>query len=214
MNHPTFSWTTFRAAPIVAILRGQSMETCIKIAEALRAAGFGTLEVTMNTPDVATIISELNRRFPGLNVGAGTVCTPTELEVALAAGSSFIVTPITDETVIKTCVERGIPVFPGAYTPTEIYKAWSLGASAVKVFPAGGLGVKYIKDLGGPLPQIKLIPTGGVSLANIRSFFDAGVAGVGMGSSLLDKELIAAGDFVGLQAHFRAVLAEIPERMS
>jgi len=93
MNHPTFSWTTFRAAPIVAILRGQSMETCIKIAEALRAAGFGTLEVTMNTPDVATIISELNRRFPGLNVGAGTVCTPTELEVALAAGSSFIVTP-------------------------------------------------------------------------------------------------------------------------
>lgn len=165
----------------------------------------------MNTPDVARIIVELNRQFPDLNVGAGTVCTPKELTVALDAGASFIVTPILEEEVIATCVKIGVPVFPGAYTPTEIFKAWQLGASAVKVFPAGGLGVKYIKDLSGPLPQIKLVPTGGVSLSNIRTFFEAGVTGVGMGSSLLDKQLIASGDFAGLEDHFLAIRAQIEE---
>lgn len=211
MNQSSFSWESFNTAPVVAILRGQPLATCVKIAEALKATGFGTLEVTMNTPDVAMIIAELHERFPGLNVGAGTVCTPAELEVALGAGASFIVTPIIDQEVILTCVERGIPVFPGAYTPTEIYKAWSLGASAVKVFPAGQLGVSYIKDLAGPLPQIKLVPTGGVSLENIGSFFAAGVTGVGMGSSLLDKKLIAAGDFAGLRSHFLAIREQIKE---
>jgi 2-dehydro-3-deoxyphosphogluconate aldolase/(4S)-4-hydroxy-2-oxoglutarate aldolase len=211
MNHPAFSWEAFNAAPVVAILRGQPLRTCIRIAEVLQATGFGTLEVTMNTPDAAVIISELYAQFPHFNVGAGTVCTPAELEVALAAGSSFIVTPIIDEEVITICVNRGIPVFPGAYTPTEIHKAWSLGASAVKVFPASQLGVKYIKDLSGPLPQIKLVPTGGVSLENIRSFFEAGVTGVGMGSSLLDKKLIAAEDFAGLQSHFMEVREQIQD---
>ncbi|TXF87974.1 bifunctional 4-hydroxy-2-oxoglutarate aldolase/2-dehydro-3-deoxy-phosphogluconate aldolase [Neolewinella aurantiaca] len=209
MNHSTFSWDVFNATPIVAILRGQPLATCIRIAETLQSAGYGTLEVTMNTPGVAGIISELSARFPDLNVGAGTVCTPEDLEVALGAGASFIVTPIIDEEVITTCVKRGIPVFPGGYTPTEIYRAWSLGASAVKVFPASQLGVKYIKDLGGPLPQIKLVPTGGVSLENIGSFFAAGVAGVGMGSSLLDKKLIAAEDYAGLRAHFLAMKKEM-----
>jgi 2-dehydro-3-deoxyphosphogluconate aldolase/(4S)-4-hydroxy-2-oxoglutarate aldolase len=209
MNHPAFSWKTYNMTPIIAIIRGASMANCVKIAEALQATGYGTLEVTMNTPDVEIIISELHARFPDLNVGAGTVCTPAELEVALSAGASFIVTPIIDEQVITTCVARSIPVFAGAYSPTEIFKAWSLGASAVKVFPAGQLGVKYIKDLSGPFPQIKLVPTGGVSLDNIGSFFAAGVAGVGMGSSLLNKELIAAEDFAGLRQHFLEIREQI-----
>ena len=199
----------FRQAPVVGIIRNQSAEACYRIAETMLAAGLYTLEVTMNTPDVADIITELNRRFPELNVGAGTVCTPAELELALTAGAGFIVTPILDERVVSACVDRGIPVFPGAYTPTEIYRAWSLGATAVKVFPASQLGTKYLKDLSGPLPQIKLIPTGGVSLENISSFFEAGVAGVGMGSSLLNKKLIAAGDFAGLSRHFESILQAI-----
>jgi len=211
MSRSSFSWTTFHAAPVVAILRGQSPATCIKVAEALQAAGFGTLEVTMNTPGVAEIIAELHELFPDMNVGAGTVCTPKELDVALAAGAGFIVTPILDEKVITTCVNRDIPIFPGAYTPTEIYRAWSLGASAVKVFPASKLGVKYLQDLSGPLPQIKLIPTGGVSLDNIGLFFAAGATGVGMGSSLLDKKLIGTGDYEGLKSHFRAIKERIGE---
>lgn len=205
MDTSTFSWDVFNATPIVAILRGQPLATCLQIAEVLKAAGYGTLEVTMNTPDVAGIITAISDKFPELNVGAGTVCTSEELDVALAAGASFIVTPIINEAVIKSCVDRDIPIFPGAYTPTEIYQAWSLGASAVKVFPASQLGVRYIKDLSGPLPQIKLVPTGGVSIDNIAEFFAAGVSGVGMGSSLLDKKMIAAGDFSGLQAHFQAI---------
>jgi 2-dehydro-3-deoxyphosphogluconate aldolase/(4S)-4-hydroxy-2-oxoglutarate aldolase len=211
MPSSTFSWPAFHAAPVVAILRGQSLATCLEITKTLQKAGFATLEVTMNTPDVANIIAELNRQFPDFNVGAGTVCTPKELDTALEAGASFIVTPILDEEVVTTCVKCGIPVFPGAYTPTEIFKAWQLGASAVKVFPAGGLGVKYIKDLSGPLPQIKLMPTGGVSLSNIRAFFEAGVVGVGMGSSLLDKSLIAAGDFARLEQHLLTMRAQIED---
>ncbi len=210
MHRSVFSWPAFNAVPVIAILRGYPLETCLKIAEALQATGFLTLEVTMNTPEAALIISELRQRFPTLNVGAGTVCNPAELEVALAAGAGFIVTPILDEEVVTTCVSQRIPVFPGAYTPTEIYRAWHLGASAVKVFPASQLGVQYLKDLAGPLPHIKLVPTGGVTLDNLQSFFAAGAVGVGMGSSLLDKELIATGDFSGLQTHFAAIKAQLP----
>ncbi len=202
----------FRQAPVVGIIRNQSAEDCYRIAETMLEAGLYTLEVTMNTPNVAGIITEVKRRFPELNVGAGTVCTPAELEQALAAGAGFIVTPILDEQVVTTCVGQEIPVFPGAYTPTEIYRAWRLGATAVKVFPASQLGTKYIKDLSGPLPQIKLIPTGGVSLQNIASFFEVGVAGVGMGSSLLNKALIAAGDYNGLRKHFEHILRAIPAK--
>lgn len=209
MLQSTFSWSSFKKAPVVAILRGQPLSSAIQIGEALKDTGFSTLEVTMNTPGVSQIIAELVDRFPTMNVGAGTVCTLEELEVALSAGACFIVTPILDEQVIAQCVERGIPIFPGAYTPTEIYRAWRLGASAVKVFPAGQLGVQYIKDLSGPLPQIKVIPTGGVSKANIGSFFEAGVVGVGMGSSLLDKKLIAAKDYEGLRTHLHLVREQL-----
>ena len=195
-----------RPAPVIAILRGLEPDVCYSAAGALARAGLRAVEVTMNTPGVADIIAELGRRFPDLAVGAGTVCTPAELEVALGAGAAFVVTPILDERVIAGCTERGIPVFPGAYTPTEIYRAWRLGATAVKVFPAGGLGVGYVKDLAGPLPQIPLVPTGGVSPENVADFLAAGAVAVGMGSSLLRRDLVAAADWAGLEAHARLVL--------
>lgn len=209
LNNKIFSWESYNKAPIVGIIRGQSLETTLDIAKVYVAAGFYTIEVTMNTPNVEQIITTLRTNFPELNVGAGTVCNIAELEKAISAGSQFIVTPIIDEEVIKTCVAKKIPVFPGAYTPTEIYKAWSLGASAVKVFPASQLGVQYIKDVSGPLNQIKLLPTGGVSKENIKSFFKAGVVGAGMGSSLLDKKLISDKNFEGLKEHFISIKNEI-----
>src|SRR5690606_18081736 len=104
---------------------------------------------------------------------------------ALDAGAQFVVTPITDEEVISACVERDIPIFPGAYTPTEIYKAWSLGASMVKVFPASKLGPDYIKEVLAPLQQIHLMPTGGVGLENMEAFYKAGAKGFGIGSQLI-----------------------------
>lgn len=165
----------------------------------------------MNTPDVENIIATLRQKYPQLNVGAGTVCSLLDLEKALNAGSQFIVTPIINEEVIKKAVAQNIPIFPGAFTPSEIYKAWSLGASAVKVFPATQLGTTYIKDVLAPLNEIKLLPTGGVSFDNIKSFFDVGAVGVGMGSSLLDKKLIEDKDFDGLEAHFIKIKEQIKD---
>ena len=165
----------------------------------------------MNSPGIAASVSELRHRFPTLNIGAGTVCTEADLRVALDAGTQFIVMPIVAEAVIRTCTKQRIPVFLGAYTPTEIYHAWSLDASAVKVFPAGQLGVGYIRDVLGPLNQLKLLPTGGVDRDNLGAFLEAGAIGVGMGSSLMDKQRIAAGDFDGLRAHFTKIGAKFLE---
>ncbi|WP_291967670.1 bifunctional 4-hydroxy-2-oxoglutarate aldolase/2-dehydro-3-deoxy-phosphogluconate aldolase [Maribacter sp.] len=208
-NNTPFSWHRYHITPIVGIVRGLDLDTVRQIIKAYIAAKFYTIEVTMNTPNVAKIIKDLRLNYPNLNVGAGTVCTMADLDKAIAAGAQFIVTPIIDEEVIKKCVAMQLPVFPGAYTPTEIYKAWALGASAVKVFPATKLGPKYIKDVLAPLNQIKLMPTGGVSQENIKSFFEAGVVGAGMGSSLFDKQMIKVKDFEALQGHFTVIRNEI-----
>ncbi len=205
----TFSWELYHKTPIVGIIRGLSAETIFKIAEVYQNAGFHTLEVTMNTNAVTDIIKELRTAFPLLNIGAGTVCTIKDLEEALEAGAQFIVTPVIVEEVIRTAVENKVPIFPGAFSPSEIYKAWSLGASAVKVFPATQLGVQYIKDVSAPLDKIKLVPTGGVSLQNIKSFFEAGAFGVGLGNSLFKKDLVAEEKFDELQAYFTEFKSEI-----
>lgn len=189
----------------MGILRGMQPEVVRQIASVFQSAGLSTLEVTMNTAGAPKIIARLRKEFPNLNIGAGTVCTLTDLQTAIAAGAQFIVTPILDEEVIRTAAGQHIPVFPGAYSPTEIYQAWAAGASAVKVFPATRLGPQYLKDVAGPLPQIKLLPTGGVSAANIGTFFAAGAFGVGMGSSLFDKQLIGMGDLAGLKDHFLTI---------
>ena len=207
----SFSWPLFRELPLIGILRGQSAADCYAIAQVCADAGYHTLEVTMNTPGVATIIAELNRRFPELNVGAGTVCNLEDYREAVRAGARFIVTPILDEEVVRASINDGLPVFPGAFTPTEIYRAWSLGAAAVKVFPAGQLGPSYIKDVAGPLDGIRLLPTGGVGRENLRTFLKAGAIGAGMGSSLLDKALIRKRDFTGLKAHFLTIKADIAD---
>lgn len=201
-NNTPFKAEDFQKAPLVGIMRGWDMEKILKVAQVYQEVGLTTLEVTMNTLNASKIISTLRKDFPELNIGAGTVCTQNDLQIALEAGSQFIVTPILDEDVITSCVAQNIPIFPGAFTPTEIYRAWSLGASAVKIFPATQLGPQYIKDILAPLNEIKLMPTGGVSMENIKSFFKAGVYGVGLGSSLFPRELIVNSDYEGLQKHF------------
>jgi len=212
MQHNTsFSWERFKKVPIIGILRGLDPDVTQKIAKTCLDAGFFTLEVTMNTSGAETIISKLRNEFPEMNIGAGTVCTMEDLEAALNAGSQFIVTPIIDEGIIKRAVALDIPIFPGAFTPTEIHRAWSLGATAVKVFPATQLGPKYIKDVLAPLNEIKLIPTGGVSKETIKSFFEAGAFGVGMGSSLLDNDLIKHSDYEVLKSHLLAIREEVKD---
>lgn len=204
MSQHTFSWELFSKAPIVGIIRGLSAEDIDHILPVYREAGLTTIEITMNTAGAATSIQNAIKHHPeGLNIGAGTVCTLDDLDQALDAGAQFIVTPIIDKKVIKACVKRGVPIFPGAFTPSEIYKAWSLGASMVKVYPATSLGPEYIKDVKAPLNQLKLLPTGGVSLDNMAAYFNAGADGLGIGSHLFDKVLIQAKNWPGLKAHLQ-----------
>lgn len=205
MSLSKFSQEHFQQMPLVGIVRNISFEAVRQILPLYLEAGFTTIEITMNTPQVEEMIAYALEKYAGsLNVGAGTVCTEADLKQALAAGAQFIVTPIINKKVIRACVAQNIPIFPGAYTPTEIYKAWSLGASMVKVYPATALGPEYIKDVKAPLNQVKLMPTGGVNLNNLAQFLKAGADGFGIGSQLFDKKMIQEENWPALKTHFEA----------
>lgn len=205
-----FSETLFQMAPIVGILRGYSPAKTLHIVDAYYQAGFRTIEITMNTPEVASIITTLVKKYGNqLNVGAGTVCSESDLTIALGAGAQFIVSPITDVSLIKKCKSLDIPIFPGAYTPTEIYQAWEAGARMVKLFPASELGPSYVKNVLAPLDQIELMPTGGVSLNNLAAYKKAGAKAFGMGGLLFDKALIEADDWEGLRVKLTTVFSRI-----
>ncbi|RYG06199.1 MAG: bifunctional 4-hydroxy-2-oxoglutarate aldolase/2-dehydro-3-deoxy-phosphogluconate aldolase [Chitinophagaceae bacterium] len=200
----SFSWESFRSMPVVGIVRNLPADSIEDIAERYAASGLTTIEITLNTPGAADMISKLAKKFgTRLNVGAGTVCSVDDLDLALNAGASFIVTPVINEDVIRKCVENHVTIFPGAYTPSEIYKAWSMGAPMIKLFPATRLGVDYIKEVLAPLNKVKLLPTGGVSLENCETFFKAGAAGVGMGSNLFPKQLIESKSWDDLSVVFK-----------
>lgn len=203
----TFSWEAFDNAPIVAIFRNLDSDDLLQVAECFKVSGLSTMEITLNsknaTEDIARLVNEYGDE---LNIGAGTVCDMDDLHAALEAGAQFIVTPILDQEVIQYCVANQVPVFPGAFTPTEVYKAWKLGANMVKVFPSSALGPSYIKDLLGPLDNIKLLPTGGVSKGNISAYFNAGACGVGVGSAVVPKSFLQNKDWEGLKDHLRQFL--------
>ncbi len=204
MKNHTFDWELFYSIPIIGIVRGLTREKLDHILPAYHSAGFRNIEVTLNTPDAASIIQWLNEKYgEQMNVGAGTVCSPADLEKAVNAGAQFIVTPILNVDVIHSCVESKIPIFPGAYSPTEIYQAWEAGASMIKIFPASLGGVAYIKQIKGPLNNIKLLPTGGVSLENFSEFLQAGAEGFGIGGEIFDKKLIAANKWEELEEKMR-----------
>lgn len=204
MKTTVFSWQLFHQTPLVGIIRNLDKQAVSEILPLCLEVGLTTIEITMNTPDAESIIQEAIAQHAGnLNIGAGTVCSEIDLERALAAGAQFIVTPIVDKKVIRACVKKGIPIFPGAFTPSEIYKAWTLGASMVKVFPTTALGPAYIRDIKAPLNQIKLLPTGGITLENMNDFMEAGANGLGIGSELFTKKLIEKKDWKGLKEHFQ-----------
>lgn len=189
--NPSFSWQAFDQIPVVGILRNIPRQQIETLAGLYLDAGLTTLEVTMNSEGATAAISSLVKVYDErLNIGAGTVCTLKDLEKALMAGAQFIVTPVVSEEVIEECVKLKIPVFAGAFTPTEIYRAWQLGASMVKVFPAGQLGPTYIREVLAPLNHIKLLPTGGISRDNFKDFLASGARGVGMGSHLIPRHLV------------------------
>lgn len=202
------------ALPVVGILRGFSTPQLREIVQACLRGGLRNLEITMgspHTPEQIRIAREIARE--GMSIGAGTVLNLDLLEKALAAGATFIVTPIVNVDVIAECVRRKIPVFPGAYTPTEIFKAWEFGATMVKVFPAETLGPGYIRAIKAPLPQVKLMPTGGVDLKTITAYKKAGADGVGVGSPLFDRARVEARDWAWVEAQCRAFVEAYSSRV-
>lgn len=205
---PAFQASRFSNLPLIAILRGLPTAAVEPVALALRDAGFTALEVTLNTPDAANQIRQA-RACVGetVDVGAGTVTSLEELDQAQQAGASFVVTPALVPDVIAACVQRSLPVFPGAFTPSEVLAAHRLGATMVKLFPAHRLGPGYFRDLKGPFPHIRLLATGGITPESLPDYVLAGAAGFGIGGQLFPADRLAAGDWSGIRdraARYRA----------
>ncbi len=190
---------------IVAVLRLSSPENLNKIIAALARGGVRALEITMTTPNAVEIIRNISKTLPSeFLIGAGTVLSPEAAREVIEAGAQFVVSPVFNPEVIRVAHGYDKAVLPGAFTATEIFAAWQAGADIVKVFPATAVGPKYFKDIHGPLPQIKLTPTGGVTVDNAEEFIRCGTVCLGVGSALLDKQMIKNRDWVGLEANARA----------
>jgi 2-dehydro-3-deoxyphosphogluconate aldolase / (4S)-4-hydroxy-2-oxoglutarate aldolase len=180
---------------LVPVLRASSAQEAITIANAIMAGGVNILEVTMTVPGAIHVIEQLaNHHGSKLLLGAGTVLDPETARSCILAGAQFIVSPALDLRTIELCRRYSVPIMPGALTPTEIVSAWQAGADVVKVFPCSALGgAKYLKALQGPLPQIQLVPTGGVSLATAEEFLAAGAFALGVGGDLVDAKAAREG---------------------
>ena len=180
---------------LVPVLRAPSAEAAITAAAAIEAGGVPLLEVTMTVPGAIDVISSVVKKSGGrVLIGAGTVLDPETARVCILAGAQFIVSPSLNIKTIELCQRYSIPIIPGALTPTEIVTAWQAGADVVKVFPCGTVGgAKYLAALRGPLPQIDLIPTGGVSLSTAADFLAAGAFALGVGSDLVDVTALKNG---------------------
>jgi 2-dehydro-3-deoxyphosphogluconate aldolase/(4S)-4-hydroxy-2-oxoglutarate aldolase len=180
---------------VIPVVRASSKEEAILVVEAIKAAGLPILEITMTVPRAIQVIETLSARYGNeAIVGAGTVLDPEGARACILAGAQFIVSPALNLETIACCRELDMTVIPGALTPTEIVMAWHAGADMVKVFPAGAMGgASFIKSLKAPLPQIELVPTGGVTLANAAGFIEAGAAALGVGRELVDTSAIRSG---------------------
>ncbi|HEX2343648.1 MAG TPA: bifunctional 4-hydroxy-2-oxoglutarate aldolase/2-dehydro-3-deoxy-phosphogluconate aldolase [Vicinamibacterales bacterium] len=197
-------------AGVVAIIRMKEPEKVRAVAEAIAAGGARALEVTMTVPRAVELIAELAPTMPsGFLLGAGTVVDAATAKRVIDAGAQFVVGPVFRREVITACHERDVPVLPGCFTPTEILEAWDAGADIVKVFPATALGPGFIKDVRAPLPHVKLMPTGGVTLDNAGEWIKAGAVAVGVGTALLDAKAIAAGDYATLRANAERIVANV-----
>jgi 2-dehydro-3-deoxyphosphogluconate aldolase/(4S)-4-hydroxy-2-oxoglutarate aldolase len=181
-----------RKLGVVPVVRAQSADAAGRAIDAIMAGGVNVIEVTMTVPGALGVIEQLARRYADdVLVGAGTVLDAETARACMLAGAQFIVSPALDEETIACCRRYGVAVMPGALTPTEVVRAWTLGADAVKVFPAGALGgASYLKALKAPLPQVEMIPTGGVSLKTAAEFIRAGAMALGVGTDLIDLKAL------------------------
>lgn len=185
---------TIKREKLIVIARGVETKEMMYTAEALIKGGIRVLEITLNSPNSLKCIELLRKEFGSeMCIGAGTVKTDIEVERATTAGATFIVTPNTDEDVMKMALQKEVPIFPGAMTPTEVMQAWQLGAAAIKLFP--NLGISYLQQLQGPFREIPFIVLGGIDRSNLEDYLMQNVYGIGIGSYLIHKPTIEAGNY-------------------
>ena len=203
------------ACGIVAIIRANSANELIDAAAAIHAGGVDVIEVTMTTPNALQVISDVSSAYgDSILVGAGSVLDAETARAVMLAGAEFIVSPVTKADVIEICNRYGKVVIPGAFTPTEILMAWEAGSDYVKVFPSSGVGPTYIKDVKAPLPHIPLVPTGGINAENAAEFISAGSTALGVGSALVNNQLIEARRFEALTERAKKLSAEVQRARS
>lgn len=199
-----------REKGVVAIMRANSSDQLLVAADAVKAGGVNAIEVTMTTPGAIDVIKQATAKYgDDVMFGVGSVLDAETARAAILAGAQFVVCPTLDLQTIQLCKRYAVPVVPGAYTPTEILTAWQAGADMVKVFPASIGGPSLIKALKGPLPQIKLVPVGGVNLNTTADFIRAGAEVVGVGSSLINQKLLEAGEFDKITENARRYCEEV-----
>ena len=208
--HPTEIVARIERERVVAVLRLADPDRLRAVIEALAAGGVRVFEVTMTVPRAIDVIEQLAAGLDEtLLVGAGTVIDADTARRAIRAGARFVVSPVFRRDLIETCHEDDVPAMPGCFTPTEILDAWESGADIVKVFPATSLGPAFIKDVRAPLPQLKLMPTGGVSIENAADWLRAGAVAVGIGSALVDAAAVKAGDFQSITERATRLMTNI-----
>jgi len=196
-----------REIGLVPVLRAESEEQALALAEAIAAGGVTVLEITMTVPGAVRVMARLTKERPDILVGAGTVLDPETARICMLEGAQFVVSPALNLKTIEMCQRYSIAVLPGALTPTEVVTAWQAGADVIKVFPANALGgAKYLKSLKAPLPQVELIPTGGVSLSTAHEFLEAGAFALGVGADLVDTKAMTAGEAHKITASARQYL--------
>jgi 2-dehydro-3-deoxyphosphogluconate aldolase/(4S)-4-hydroxy-2-oxoglutarate aldolase len=201
-----------REIGLVPVLRADSVEQALELATAIAAGGVTVLEVTMTVPGAIKVMRKLAEERPDLLIGAGTVLDPETARMCILEGAQFVVSPAINVKTIEMCHRYSVAVLPGALTPTEIVTAWQAGADVIKVFPASAMGgAKYLQSIKAPLPQIELIPTGGVSLATAKDFLEAGAFALGVGADLVNTKAMAEGKPEIVTESARKYLAVVKE---
>ena len=199
----------------VAVIRLSEPNKIMHVAEALYNGGVENLEITMTVPNALTIIEKVSKEMcDSVLVGVGSILDCETAEKAIEAGAKYIVSPIFDEDIIRAGHKFDLPVMPGAFTPTEIQKAYKAGADIVKVFPADVLGMKFFSGVKAPMPHLRLMPTGGVTLTNADQWFNAGACAVGIGNALVDQDAIARNDYKVLTEKAKILINNIQEYRS
>lgn len=205
------SWLTLlQHSGAIAVIRAAKIDRGHKMAKAVASGGMNLIEITWNSDRPADLIGQLRAELPTCTIGTGTLLNLDQMEQAIAAGAQFLFTPHVDPVMIQAAVSQGIPIIPGALSPTEIVTAWTAGASCVKVFPVGAVGgATYIKSLQGPLGQIPLIPTGGVTLENAKEFISAGAVAVGLSGQLFPQKLVDKGDWEAIAQIAKTLIQQL-----